>query len=70
MFNLFDVGGVNETKDGYTCITNNSTVVWTEIKIKFNTYSNLVESKHLEFKKIVEWNTKLRKKQIGKIKGT
>ena len=54
IFDLFDVCDANEIDDGYTCITIASTAVRTNIKIKFDTYWKLIESKHISYKRIIE----------------
>ena len=53
-FNLIDIGDANETANGYTCITNNSTGIRTEIQITFKTYCEILEKKHFDCKKIIE----------------
>ena len=54
IFDLFEVSDANEIQNGYTCITISSTGLRTNIKIKFDTFWELIKEKHLNCKKIVE----------------
>lgn len=53
-FNIYDIEYANEGENKYTVITFKSTGTKITIKIKFDTYWNLIEKNNLKCLKIVE----------------
>ena len=53
-FNIYDVEYTNSTDDNYTVITFKSTGTRITIKIKYNTYKNIIKKNNLKCLEIVE----------------